>query len=46
MRNRFDNPSDLLSKEDRPFSRATGAGNPTAAGVGYKKVMTAGSSAV
>ena len=28
MRNRFDNLSDFLSKEDRPFGRTTGAGYP------------------
>src|SRR3989304_5322649 len=41
MRNRFDNPSDLLSKEDRPFGRATGADHTTAARVCYEEVMTA-----
>ena len=41
MRNRFDNLSDFLSKEDGSFGRTTGAGNPTAARVGYEKVMTA-----
>ena len=41
MRNRFNYLSDLLSKEDRPFGRATGADNPAAARVGYEEVMTA-----
>ena len=41
MRNRSNYLSHFLSKEDRPFGRATGADNPTAARVGYKKVMTA-----
>ena len=41
MRNRFDNLSDLLCKEDGSFGRATGAGYPAAARVGYEEVMTA-----
>src|SRR3990172_8885315 len=41
MRNRFDNLSYFLSKEDRPFGRTTGADHTTAAGVGYEEVMTA-----
>ena len=41
MRNRFDNLSYFLSKEDRPFGRTTGADHTTAARVGYEEVMTA-----
>src|SRR3972149_5811641 len=41
MRNRFDNLSDLLCKEDGSFGRAPGAGYPAAARVGYEKVMSA-----
>ena len=41
MRNRFNYLSYFLSKEDRPFGRATGADHTTAARVCYEEVMTA-----
>jgi hypothetical protein len=40
MRNKFNYLSHFLSKEDRPFGRATGADHPIAARVGHEKVMT------